>query len=392
MTTTSVKPRNKEIPPEDRQAIIDLASHDSARGIAKRLQLSRKIVRRVLGEENLLPPKKPPTRLSAFTQAIAERVKKDLTTTRILREIQELGYQGSRTILGDHIRHLRAQMPLAARRKIRCRFETEPGNEMQVDWSLYTVPIGGKPTRVHILGIILASSRKVHYAAYQNERQATLLEGLACGFEYYGGCALFLVFDNMATAVLGRIGADRKPLWHPRLLEFSRHYGFEPVACAVRDPDRKGKKEKSFRLLFDDFIKGSSFASWADLHERLRIWLDHTPGTGNLRKHGTTGLIPNEAFLAERDLLIVLPEYRFHVGQETMRIVDQDCTISLFGFRYSVPASLACRTVSVRLFAEHFEVLDPFGRLLFSRRYADHTTHPGTLVIDGDAPTFAGPT
>ncbi|EKD37496.1 MAG: hypothetical protein ACD_75C01107G0005, partial [uncultured bacterium] len=200
--------------------------------------------------------------------------------------------------------------------------------------------------------------------------------------EYFQGAALRVIFDNMATAVLGRIGTDRRPLWNPRLLEFARYYGFTPVACAVRDPDRKGKKEKSFRYFEDDFIKGSAFGTWEELERRLHAWLDHTPGVGNCRKHGTTGVIPNEVWLAERDLLIALPERRFTVGREVFRMVDTDCTVAVGGCRYSVPAVLAGHQIQVRLCAEHFEVRNPMGTLIYSRKYVDRSTHPGSLVID----------
>ena len=51
---------------------------------------------------------------------------------------------------------------------------------------------------------------------YRDERQSTLLEALASGFEYSQGCALRVVLDNMATAVLGRWGPNGQPVWHPR--------------------------------------------------------------------------------------------------------------------------------------------------------------------------------
>ena len=124
---------------------------------------------------------------------------------------------------------------------------------------------------VHALGCLLGASRKLYLRLFRDERQSTLLEGLASALEYFEGVAARVVVDNMATAVLGRFGSDRKVLWHPRLLDFARHYGFEPFACRPRDPDRKGKKEKSFRLVFDDFIKGTDFESWDNLDARRRI-------------------------------------------------------------------------------------------------------------------------
>jgi hypothetical protein len=192
---------------------------------------------------------------------------------------------------------------------------------------------------------------------------------------------LRVVLDNMATAVLGRWGPNGQPVWHPRFLDFARHYGFQPLACAVADPDRKGKKEKSFRLLWDDFLKGSEFASLEDLNARVLIWLDQTPGVGNQRLHGTTRAVPNQGWLSERELLVQLPDKRFPVCEQSIRLVDQDCTISVGGTGYTVPSSLACRSVAVRLFAEHFEVLDSHHHLLYSRRYAPEADK-GKLIID----------
>ena len=64
-----------------------------------------------------------------------------------------------------------------------------------------------------------------------------------------------------------------------------------------------------------------------------------------------------------------------------MRVVDCDSTLSIRGTPYTVPAALANRTVAVRLFAEHFEVLDALDRVTFSRRYVPDEER-GRLVID----------
>ena len=164
------------------------------------------------------------------------------------------------------------------------RFETPAGEEMQIDWSPYYVRIAAVTRILYAFGCLLCSSRKLWVHFYRDERQSTLLEAIACAFEYFFGCALPLVLDNMATAVLGRYGPHGQPVWHPRFLDFPRHYGFQPVACAVRDLDRKGKKEKSFRLLWDNFLKDCQFDSLEDLNQRLMIWLDQTPEVANQRQ------------------------------------------------------------------------------------------------------------
>lgn len=201
-------------------------------------------------------------------------------------------------------------------------------------------------------------------------------------FEYFDGVTKRLVVDRMAQAVLGTIGPSGKPLWNPGFMDFVRYYGVEdPFACKVRDPNRKGKKEKSFRLVEDDLVKGSEFASWEDLNGRRRPeWLDGTPLVANNRVHGTTGRVPNEVWLEERPLLVQLPEARFPVHQDDVRVVDQDSTLSIKGTRYTVP-DLANQAVPVRLYALHFEVLDRTGRVVFSRPYAEGQ-EKGRLQLD----------
>jgi transposase len=378
------RPR-KEITFDDRQEILRLHAFYGTRRIAQRMSLTRRLVQQVIEEIAPSPVQTPPeSKLVPFLDEISAKVREDLTTSRILRELKPQGYTGSRTILAEKVHQLRAELTVSKPRypATKRRFETGPGVEMQIDWTPYPITIAGRPVNVHVLGCILCHSRKLFIRCYRDERQNTLLEGLASAFLYFEGVTLRLVLDNMATAVLGRIGKGRKPLWHDTFRDFARHYGIDPFACRVKDPDRKGKQEKVFRLVQDDFLKGTLFASWDDLHERCRVWLDDTPGVGNQRVHGTTRRIPNQVWAdQERALLIRLPDARFPVHESSARIVDRDSTLSVRGTRYTVPAVLAGRSVAVRLFADHFEVLDPQGRVAMSRTYVPDE-QKGQLIID----------
>jgi transposase len=381
---TSRRRKSPEIPKETRDEIASLKKQGyGKRKIAERIGRSSKEVAKVLREEGLLPPPVPAaSKLEPFHEEIAPRVQKGLTTSRILREIRGLGYQGGRTILATHVASLRSKLTLVPKSPTKRRFETAPGEEIQIDFSPYSIRIAGRLVRVHAFAVLLCFSRKLYLRFFREERTSTVLEGLAGAFEYFDGVTLKVVMDNMTQAVLGRVGKDREVLWQPRLLECARHYGFEPVACAVRDPDRKGKDEKNFRLVEDDLLKGCDFESWEDLERRCRAWLDQTPGAGNLRVHGTTRRVPNEVWeQEERALLIRLPDARFAACENEVREVDRDSTLSVRGTRYTVPSALAGSAVAVRLFADHFEVLDRAQRVAFSRRYVPDS-QKGTLIID----------
>lgn len=382
-----VKPSNpkrkQQVSEEKRREILHLQEFYGSRKIAERVGLSRKVVRRVLQDAGIAGSSKvSSSKLTPFREAITTKVSDGLSVKRILREIKALGYEGERTILADFVRGIRSQMAIPVGKRVKRRFETRPAEEMQIDWSPYVVSMAGKDTRIHAFGALMCHSRKLFVSFHRDERQHTLLEALARSFDYFAGCPIRVVLDNMSTAVLGRIGPQRKPQWADRFEDFARHYGFTPHACFPRDPDRKGKKEKSFRLLEDDFLKGSTFESWEDLNRRLQVWLDETPDVANLRKHGTTGLVPNEVFLCEREQLITLPPRRFPVWEDAIRIVDLDSTLSIGGIRYTVPAQLAGTSVAVRLYSDHFEVLDQYSRVTFSQAYLDKSTHKEKLVIN----------
>jgi transposase len=384
-TTEDPEPSPRRVDEEEAQTIIERYQQiGSVRKVSLVLGRDRKTISDVLRRAGIdtqrCPAQNPAlpeaSKLDPFRDAVRDKKAKGLSVSRILREITEQGYTGGRTILADYVRRLPSAEP--GRSKAKQRFETPPGQECQVDWSTYRVIIAGVVRIVHALACVLGYSRYLHLRFYRDQRQSTLLEGLARTFEALGGVPLRLVFDNMATVVLGRIGKNRRPLWHPRFLEFARHYGFEPFACRPRDPDRKGKGEAIFGHLERDLLRGSTFESWDDLIRRGQEWTDNI---ANRRVHGTTRRIPAEAFLAERDLLIRLPDSRFAVHEESVRQVGIDSTISIQGTLYTVPHQLAGHCTSVRLFAEHFEVLDRQGRVVFSRRYvADQDK--GKLQID----------
>ena len=370
---------------DDYQQVLALKQQGyGKRRIHERTGLPTKAIAKVLREEGLLPATQPSARskLEPFRKEVERRVEQGLTTSRILREIRGLGYQGGRTILSTQVALLRSKLTQAPAAAVKRRFETAPGEELQIDFSPYSVRIGGKLVCVHAFAVLLCYSRKLYLRFFREERTSTVLEGLAGAFVYFDGVTLRVVMDNMTQAVLGRLGKDRTVLWQPRLLDCARHYSFEPIACAVRDPDRKGKDEKVFRLVWDDFLKGCDFESWEDLERRGRAWLDETPETGNLRVHGTTRRVPNQVWEEEeRALLIRLPGSPFPAYESDVREVDRDSTLSINGTRFTVPSALANSTVAVRLFADHFEVIDRQQRVAFSRRYASEA-QKGTLIID----------
>ena len=344
--------------PEQIQEIRNLRERGEAiRAIARRLGCNVKTVRLALGEHR---SPSPPGKLDPFREATRKRVKMGLRSPRILREIREMGYQGSGSLLKKYLRTLTPPQPPAP--PVR-RFETPPGREQQADWSVYRVLIAGVLCVVHAFSMVQNFSRMLFAQFCRNEKLPTLLDAHVSAFEYFQGSCLESLYDNMATVTFGRLRGQ--PQWNPAFLEFARWYGFTPKVCRVRDPKRKGRVERMFHFLETDFLRGREFASWEDLNAQVRVWLDTV---ANCRKHGTTHAVPAERHVEERPFLIRLPERRYGVEQRLTRQVDRDGTVQVSGSFFPVPGLAPGAQATVLLWPDRLEVLDRAGKT--AARYA----------------------
>ena len=233
-TPPTAREKRPALSVSEQEQILSLSAAGlGTRQIAKQVGRSRHSVRRVLlragrlGSDDEAKAAKA-GKLDPFHELIKEKVGQGLTTTRILRELRGQGYTGGRSILGRCVRGLRAPLAPRKSRKVTRRFETGPAEEIQVDWSTYRMQIGGVTRVVQALCLVLAHSRKAWLVFYESQRMSRLLEGLSCGFEAFEGVTRRVVYDNMSTIVLGRVGKDRKPIWNQEHLAFARHYAFEP--------------------------------------------------------------------------------------------------------------------------------------------------------------------
>ena len=57
------------------------------------------------------------------------------------------------------------------------RFETAPGEQLQIDFGTVTVSIGGEPTKVKLFVATLGYSRRPYVALFEHERQSAWLAG-----------------------------------------------------------------------------------------------------------------------------------------------------------------------------------------------------------------------
>ena len=317
------------------------AQGTSIRAICRELGVSRKAVRQALRRDG--PPKyerpaRPNAKLAPFEAQIRTwYFGEQLIGSRIVRELRARGYDGHRSAVYRLLAKLKAAAPSP---KVTERFETPPGYQAQFDWSPYTVELGGELMRVVVFGMVLGYSRRKHYTASLDETQASIFEAIESCLRHFGGAPKQLLVDNAKAFVLDPHPAHFR--WNPQFLELCGHYRLKPQACQPYRARTKGKVERPFFYLEQQFIKGQRFVSLQHFLEELAAF---ERDDLDVRLHSTTQERPIDRFQAELPHLTPLPEQRFVGTLALSRKVSWDCLVSYLGNRYSVPATHAGKLV-----------------------------------------------
>jgi transposase len=385
--------------------ILDLHRQGlSVSAIARQLERDRKTVRKYI-ERGLDPPAYGPrhprsTVVTPFAPYLRERIAAfpELTGSRLLREIKELGYTGGYTAVKDFLRIVRPKALQAFER----RFETPPGKQAQVDFAYFRTAFTDEPSAeriVWLFSLVLGHSRIMWGRFVAHQDLQTVLRCHITAFEALGGVPAEILYDRMKTAVLGEVD-DQGIAYNRKLLDLAAHYRFLPKACPPYRAKTKGKVERPFRYVREDFFLGRSFRNLEDLNAQFRHWLDTV---ANLRRHATTGRIVLEHFAEEKPYLKALPTMPFNVVLTLDRRVTREGMVSVGGNLYSVPDCTRRRVVEVHALANEIRILEddkliavhPVLEGRGQRRIAGgHRTAPppanSTTLREAPSPTAAG--
>ncbi len=182
----------------------------------------------------------------------------------------------------------------------------------------------------------------------------TVLRCHIAAFEALGGVPAEILYDRMKTAVVGEVD-DQGIAYNRKLLDLAAHYRFLPKACRPYRAKTKGKVERPFRYVREDFFLGRSFRNLDDLNTQFRDWLDTV---ANPRRHATTGRIVLEHFAEEKPYLKALPTTPFNVVLTLDRRVTREGMVSVGGNLYSVPDCTRRRVVEVHALANEIRILE----------------------------------
>jgi transposase len=341
--------------------ILDLHRQGlSVSAIARQSGIDRKTVRKYIErglEAPVYGPRKPrQTVIDPFTAYLRERVTRfpGLTGKRLFRELKELGFGGGYTTVTDFLRDVR---PTAVEHGYEIRFETPPGEQAQVDFAQFHVVFTDEPATprmVWLFSLVLGFSRLIWARFVVHQDLPTVLRCHAAAFEALGGAPREVLYDRMKTAVVGE-GEAGGIVYNRALVDLARHYGFHPKACRPYRAKTKGKVERPFRYIREDFFLARSFRNLDDLNVQLRHWLDTV---ANPRVHATTRRVVNEAFAEERASLRPLPLAPFRSVLKLERRISREGMVSVGGNFYSVPDATRRRVVEVQTLAEEVRIFE----------------------------------
>jgi transposase len=308
------------------------------------------------------PPSAPtqPSGCEPWRSTIEAKVKLGLSAQRIYQDLTaEHGFQGSYFSVRRFVRQLRDRRDLPVR-----RFESEPGEEAQVDFGTGAPLLGpdGKRRKTHVFRIVLSHSRKAYSEAVTRQTTDNFIRCIENAFYHFGGAPRHLVLDNLRAAVKK---ADWfEPELNPIVGSFAAHYGTVFLPARPYRPTYKGKVERGIGYVQDNALKGRTFDTLEGQNQFLLDW-EHT--VADTRLHGTTRHQVGKLFVeAERPALLALPAGRFPSFHEGRRTVHRDGHIEVDKAYYSIAPEYLAREVWVRWDAHMVRVFNDRMELIAS--------------------------
>jgi transposase len=312
--------------------------------IARQTGHDRKTVRKVL-KGPLIPEQKERKRkkrkIDPYVPYLLGRIERGVLNARKLyQEIRQQGYKGGETQVRSFVQQHRPQRL----REATVRYETEPGEQAQVDWAYFgKIQHQGKQRRLYAFLMTLGWSRAMYVEFTVSTKTTWWLRCHVHAFHYLGGVAREVLHDNVKTAVVKR-ARDGAIQWNQRYLDFAEYYGFRPRACQPYRAQTKGKVESGVAYVRKNFWVGLDYVDLDDLNRQAVGWLDTI---ANVRIHGTTGEVPFER-LPEEGLAPIHDKPDYDTSHTVYHRCTRDCFVSYEGNFYSLPASYAGQTMMVK--------------------------------------------
>lgn len=330
----------------------------SIRALAVKYEVHRRTVRQAITSA-VPPPRLTPVRsrpalrpeIVAFIEQIlvADRKaprKQRHTAMRIWQRVRdELGVTIGESTVRHYVADRRRELGIGIAAYVPQHHPDAAQGE--VDFYEAVVRIAGRSRKAMVIAVRSEASGAALHRAYPRQTQAALLEGIARALEFSGGVFEVMRFDNLRQAVARVIRGQRR-IEQDRFVAFRSHYGFASsfTSLGIQGAHEKGGVEGEVGRFRRRWLTPvPECGTFEDLNDYLLDCciadLDRTiTGRGE-----TVGA----AAARERTALKPLPAEPYDVAEIAECRVDAKCRVTVRTNRYSVPARLVGRVVSVRL-------------------------------------------
>lgn len=282
------------------------------------------------------------SQLEPYYPAIKNWLEEDCyTATWIYDRLKPLGYRGGYDQVRRYVRGLKDTLS----RKAYIRFETEPGRQAQVDFSEFQVSdeLGNTVDTVYLFAMILGYSRGDYYEFILKRDMERFLDCHIHAFEHFGGVPGEILYDRMKNVLIRQLAGKLE--WNKDFYSFCLHYRFKPLAAPPYAAWVKGKVERPFDYVRENFWRGYSYRDVETANRDVMAWA----ASRAMRIHGTTHERIDVRLERERPLLGAVPEFQYDTSLKLYRTVRKDCTIAYGGNRYVLPHRSVGREVLLKV-------------------------------------------
>jgi transposase len=311
----------------------------SLRQIAKKLQVSRKTVTRIIQGQSL---KRPPRQVlcQPYDRLIREWYQEYpfLKATQVYERLKSYEFPGCYGTVKRYTRPLRQRRPQAFH-----ELTFLPGEEAQIDWMEWRVPSGVLYGFVYLL----AYSRYLFFQFYPRQSLEFFLDGHLNAFQEISGVPHRHRYDNLKSVVLKR---SPEVTFNPLFLDFARHYGFSIHPCNPGRANEKGRVERVIRDI-KDFLKVTPCQDLYQANRKTHFWRQER----NQRLHRSTDQKPIDLLRDEK--LKALPQIPYRPHRIVLAQISKTGFVELDTNRYSVPSAYATATAEILAYADHLEIV-----------------------------------
>lgn len=263
-----------------------------------------------------------------------------LAARRLYDMACERGYVGG----PDHFRHVVGRLRPRRQAEAFLRLRTLPGEQAQVDWAHFgTLAVAGGVRKLYAFVMVLSYCRMIFLRFGFDIGMAGFVRGHVEAFAAFGGVARTLLYDNLKSAVVERIGDVVR--FHPELIALSSHYHYEPRPVKPRKGNQKGRVERAIRYIRDNFFAGRKFTDIDDLNAQADAWVRLQAASRPWPEERKRTV--QQAFEHEQPLLRKLPGAPYDAHERVAVSVGKTPYVRFDRNDYSVPHDCVGRPLTV---------------------------------------------